>query len=119
MKQEPNTIRECPRWVSFGQRCGLVSRVRQVVGAFCPICQTRIIGNNDQFCASHQAAFDKVQKNYMQWVNAYGSLSKEGYLGLLIGNENSGEWVVEVARFLLKKGQKQISEDGHGQEPVG
>jgi hypothetical protein len=61
--------------------------------------------NGSLFCPSHQTAFNNIQKDYQKWANAYGSLTKQEYLQLLAKNANSGEWVVEVAQFLLAKGE--------------
>lgn len=70
----------------------------------CPICQVRLAGDGSLFCPSHQTAFNNIQKDYQKWANAYGSLTKQEYLQLLAKNANSGEWVVEVAQYLLAKG---------------
>jgi hypothetical protein len=43
----------------------------------------------------------------VRWTNAYGSLSKEEFLQRVIENENSGVWVIEVAKYLLEKGEKE------------
>ena len=71
--------------------------------AFCPICKTKLTRSNDQFCASHQAAFNNIRDSYMQWTNAYGSLTQEEYLRCVNVNESSGEWVIEVTKYLLEK----------------
>jgi hypothetical protein len=75
----------------------------------CPICQEevghRIPGG--PLCPSHKSALDKIRECYNEWVRAYGSLTKEQYLQLLIKNPNSGEWVTEVARYLLEFGEME------------
>jgi hypothetical protein len=86
------------------QRWSVVNRASDVLNAFCPICQTKLTKANDQFCTSHQTAFKNIQDAYWQWANAYGSLTKEEYLRCVSENEKSGEWVIEVARYLLEKG---------------
>ena len=70
----------------------------------CPICQAKVSHDGDLFCSFHQMAFNNIQESYREWVNAYGSLSKKEYLQLLIKNTNSGEWVIEVAKYLLNEG---------------
>jgi len=72
----------------------------------CPVCQEEA-GHEfrgESLCPSHKGALDKIREHYKLWVTAYGSLTKEEYLQLLIKNPNSGEWVAEVARYLLKMG---------------
>jgi len=75
----------------------------------CPVCQGEadheIRGGS--LCPSHKAALDKIREHYKVWVSAYGSLTKEEYLQLLIRNPNSGEWVTEVAKYLLEVGETE------------
>lgn len=70
----------------------------------CPVCE-RSIGNGlDSFCPSHKIALDNIRKHYNEWVKAYGSLTKEEYLHRLAENDSAGEWVLEVAEYLLREG---------------
>nr|MDO8100264.1 hypothetical protein [Candidatus Njordarchaeota archaeon] len=72
----------------------------------CPVCHEKADQEfrDGSLCPSHKAALDKIREHYREWISAYSSLTKEEYLQLLIKNPNSGEWVAEVARYLLKMG---------------
>lgn len=63
-----------------------------------------MLHNGALFCSSHQLALDNIRKGFRVWANAYGSVTREQYLNLLIKNPNSGEWVVEMANYLLERG---------------
>jgi hypothetical protein len=52
-------------------------------------------------------ALDNIRKQYNEWVKAYGSLTKEEYLHQLIENDSAGEWVLEVAEYLLREGASE------------
>ena len=75
----------------------------------CPVCHGgRAPGvPGGSLCPSHRLALDKIRECYNKWVSAYGSLAKERYLQLLIENPNSGEWVAEVAKYLLELGDME------------
>jgi hypothetical protein len=75
----------------------------------CPVCQRQA---NFEFrggllCPSHKAALDKIWERYKEWASAYGSLTKKEYLQMLIKNPNSGQWVTEVAKYLLEMGDTE------------
>ena len=59
------------------------------------------------FCQSHQAALDNVRHHYQEWLKAYDVLAKRDYLQSLAANGNSGEWVIEVAEYLLREGEEE------------
>jgi hypothetical protein len=88
----------------------------QVSEASCPICKARLVPEDDRFCPSHQIAFDNLQDAYAEWVNAYGLLTKEGLLKAVAQNRNSGEWTIEVSRYLLRKGGAESCEVGFNQK---
>jgi hypothetical protein len=73
----------------------------------CPICHAKLAHDGESFCSFHQAAFENIRKCFTEWVNAYGAVTKQKYLELLVENASSGEWVVEVARYLLGEGDSE------------
>jgi hypothetical protein len=51
--------------------------------------------------------FDAIRTKYQEWEVAYASLTKRRFLEVVARNTNSGEWVVEVARYLLEGGLEE------------
>jgi hypothetical protein len=49
-------------------------------------------------------ALDNIRRGYAEWAKGYGSLTKKEYLHLLMEDRFAGEWVVEVAEYLLREG---------------
>jgi hypothetical protein len=47
---------------------------------------------------------DNIRRGYAEWITGYGSLAKEEYLRLQSKNSSAGEWVIEVAEYLLREG---------------
>jgi len=68
------------------------------------ICKARLGLEEEVFCQSHQAALNNVRQHCQQWLKAYGALVKRNYLQSLAANGSSGEWVIEVAEYLLREG---------------
>jgi hypothetical protein len=75
----------------------------------CPVCQ-READNEfraESLCSTHRSALENIRGHYKEWIRAYGSLSKAEYLHMLMENPNSGEWVTEIARYLLEKNETE------------
>lgn len=73
----------------------------------CPVCERSVSNDLNSFCTYHKMALDNIRKQYNEWVKAYGSLTKEEYLHQLIENDSAGEWVLEVAEYLLREGASE------------
>ena len=69
----------------------------------CPVCQHGMISGLDSLCSSHKVALENIRLRYNDWVKGYGSLTKEDYLRLLTENSEAGNWVVEVAAYLIRE----------------
>ncbi|MHA1144498.1 MAG: hypothetical protein ACTSRW_07160 [Candidatus Helarchaeota archaeon] len=67
----------------------------------CVICKRKV--ENGEFCTYHNAAHENLQKSYADWKEAYGDLTFKEYLKKLLVNKQTGNWVKEVANYLLKK----------------
>jgi hypothetical protein len=69
----------------------------------CKICLTTI--DEGEFCSSHQIAEKNLQKRFKAWQKAYGDLEWKEYLEKLTTDDEIpiGDWVEEVAEYLLEK----------------
>lgn len=65
-----------------------------------------ICGKNaaERFCYFHEKAYENVKKKYKLWNKAV-TISQEEYLNKVVDNPNTGLWVKEVAKYLLKCGE--------------
>lgn len=68
----------------------------------CEICGKDALS---RFCNLHQSAYENVKKNFAAWKKAL-DITWEDYLREIAKNPNTGKWAVEVAEYLLKKGEK-------------
>ena len=67
----------------------------------CPLCN-RPTEENEALCAYHQRAYLNLKEKYDEWKTALGIRWTE-YLREVADNPNTGEWVREVAQYLLQK----------------
>ena len=67
----------------------------------CPLCN-RPITENEALCTYHQKAYLNLREKYDQWKTALG-IGWTEYLREVADNPNTGEWVREVAQYLLQK----------------
>ena len=66
----------------------------------CKICERDI--EDGEFCENHELANKNIKSNYEYWNKAYGGLTFIEYLERISEHKNSGKWVREVAKYLLK-----------------
>lgn len=69
-----------------------------------PVC-VRDPGTTD-YCNKHQAALDNIEETMSKWQISYGEdYTRKEYLDRLAHDFEigSGEWVIEVAEFLLER----------------
>ncbi len=63
---------------------------------------------NYLICKYHLEAFDSLKKTYNSWKEAYDNLKWIQYLEMIIQKSQEdtafqvGEWVIEIAQYLLK-----------------
>ncbi len=65
----------------------------------CPICGLNKYEESD-YCENHQSAYLNLKERYDDWKKSM-NISWREYLKKIIENENTGEWVREVAIQLL------------------
>jgi hypothetical protein len=58
------------------------------------------------YCELHAKAYESIVKKYDAWEEAM-KISWKEYLSEIIKNPLTGEWVKEVAEYLVKSGEKQ------------
>ncbi|MHA2059197.1 MAG: hypothetical protein ACW976_00240 [Candidatus Ranarchaeia archaeon] len=62
----------------------------------CAVCDQLV--TTGSWCERHAVTAKTLAEHYPLWVKAYGDLSWEDYLHQIIGNPNTGSWVIEVAK---------------------
>jgi len=70
----------------------------------CELCR-READTDSGLCTLHERARASLKSGYESWREAYGELAWEAYLSKIIRNDETGEWVAEVARMLLDRGE--------------
>ncbi len=65
----------------------------------CKICERKI--DSGEICDYHELAKKKIDENYDYWNKAYGGITKKEYLTMISEHKFSGQWVKEVALYML------------------
>lgn len=65
----------------------------------CSLCEREA---NLDLCGYHAEAKRQLESAYQVWREAYGSIGWIDYLNEIIRNPDTGRWVVEVARLVLR-----------------
>jgi hypothetical protein len=68
----------------------------------CKICKKEAQENN--FCTLHQKAHSNLMDSYPIWRKALNISWKE-YLSQVAENLSAGDWVKEVAKYLIENGE--------------
>jgi len=70
----------------------------------CRLCDTE--ATQDTYCRPHSRAYKNIVRKYEAWKKAVGISWKE-YLSEIAENSLTGEWVKEVAEYMVKNGDEQ------------
>jgi hypothetical protein len=70
----------------------------------CKICGKE--ASEDNYCELHKKAYENIVKKYELWKRAL-EISWKEYLSEIVKNPLTGEWAKEVAKYLIKSGEKQ------------
>jgi hypothetical protein len=74
----------------------------------CEICGRRS-ASSSKFCEIHSKAVQELEKKFPAWLRAYGTqLSRSDYLRKIISLPQSGDYIKEVARYLLDQRKKAV-----------
>jgi hypothetical protein len=65
----------------------------------CKVCEKEAQENG--FCALHQRAYDNLMESYSLWRKAL-KISWQEYLSQVAKNSLTGDWVKEVAKYLIE-----------------
>jgi hypothetical protein len=65
----------------------------------CKVCKKEAKENG--FCAQHQRAYDNLMESYSFWRKAL-KISWQEYLSQVAKNSLTGDWVKEVAKYLIE-----------------
>ena len=68
----------------------------------CKICHREAI--KDGFCEFHHKAHQNLKDSYPKWNKAMAISWKE-YLSQIAENSSAGDWVKEVAKYLIENGE--------------
>ncbi len=71
----------------------------------CKICRNSAIPK-EGFCDRHLKAYKNIQDRFEDWNKALGISWKE-YLSQIAENSSAGNWVKEVAKYLIENGETQ------------
>ncbi len=71
----------------------------------CKICG-RSSDTEQGFCDRHMKAYKNIQDRFELWSKALGISWKE-YLSQIAENSSAGNWVKEVAKYLIENGETQ------------
>lgn len=69
----------------------------------CLLCEREAL---PELCRHHEAGLRAVEAGYEGWRRAYGALSWEGYLEMVVKNPETGAWASEAARLLLQRAKR-------------
>ena len=65
----------------------------------CAICYRKA---DKEYCVFHDSAYKNIIQAYEKW-NSSKAIAWTNYLKEIIENPNSGQWAIEVCRYLLSK----------------
>jgi hypothetical protein len=65
----------------------------------CKVCEKEAQENG--FCTLHQRAYDNLMESYSLWRKAL-KISWQEYLSQVAKNSLTGDWVKEVAKYLIE-----------------
>jgi hypothetical protein len=67
----------------------------------CAACHRQ--ASSGKYCQHHARALESLTGHYREWVDAYGGLSWQDFLGKLSKMNETGSWVKEVIEAESKK----------------
>lgn len=67
----------------------------------CAACHRIALSGN--YCQYHSQALESLTGHYKAWIDAYGGISWQDFLGKLSMMKETGSWVKEVIEIELKK----------------
>jgi len=73
----------------------------------CSVCDEK--ATSDRFCRRHEGAYRRIVETYAGWSEAKEN-SPEEYLREIVELAETGEWVVDVARYVLGEGKALLRE---------
>jgi len=62
---------------------------------------------NEKLCFKHAVASKSLAEGYNAWKSALG-ISLDEYLNDIIKNRETGEWAVDVAKYIIETGDHSV-----------
>ena len=81
---------------------GMFQKKKRKKAMTCKLCRRAPI--NREFCVCHLKAYENLVVSFEVWRKA-SAISWKEYLSQVAVNSSAGEWVKEVAKYLLEKGE--------------
>jgi hypothetical protein len=75
----------------------------------CAVCDRK--SGAEKYCRLHEKAYENIVKSYAQWRKAL-KISWKEYLSQIANNPLTGEWAKEVAKHLMKSGERTDVKNG-------
>ena len=72
------------------------------LNAKCEVCERSIEGS-ELYCQYHSIAYMNLKRRIDEWKVAHGEINWESYLETIIGLEEVGDWVKQVAKNEIAK----------------
>ncbi|MCI0561941.1 MAG: hypothetical protein MN733_25930 [Nitrososphaera sp.] len=68
----------------------------------CAACHRRALAG-DKYCIHHSQAFHSLKEHYKAWVEAYGGISWDDFMGRLAKMDETGIYIKEVIELERKR----------------
>jgi hypothetical protein len=68
----------------------------------CVVCNEAPEQDTGEYCSAHDRALANIHDAYATWLEAYGKLAFKEYLERVLRLSETGERVMELAKFLVQ-----------------